>query len=156
MTPKILIVGVGNPIRQDDGVGHYCVALLEKGLVQERKKLVDFMVVHQLDIAHCERFADYKLIIIVDADAQIGYEPLRIEQVDAHASTQPFTSHIGSASDLLSLTQALHGSNPKMYIVAVRGECFEVGEGLTSIARENANLVLAIVEGLLQELFPLG
>ncbi len=155
---KILLVGIGNPIRQDDGIGPYCVNLLKEIeiLKREKRELVDYMVVHQLDMIHCEAFARYSLIIFIDADAEEGYEPFRKEEVNRKPESQPFTSHIGSIPDILSLTAGLYGVMPQAYLVAIRGLSFEVGEELSSTAVSNAQKAIVVIKNLIDQFFPLG
>jgi len=153
---KVLVVGIGNPVRQDDGIGPYCVKILQQTLDGAKRKLVDCMTVHQLDVIHCDTFSEYPFIIFIDADALNGPEAFRLEVIHPEPGPQPFTSHIGSIPEILSLTGSIFGVFPKAYLVAVRGMSFEVGEDLTPVAVKNANEALEIVNRLIDELFPLG
>jgi len=155
MERKALVVGIGNRIRQDDSIGHYCVELLLKKLGPEKKELVDCLSVHQLDVVFCDLFAQYPLIIFLDADARDGKEPFLLEEVFPEPVSSPFTSHIGSIPDILSLTQRLYGVRPQAYITAVRGENFEIGEEISRTAAHNACKAVERVCRLISEFFPL-
>lgn len=155
MKAKILVVGIGNPIRRDDGIGPYCISLLQAD-VSQRNKLVDYLVVHQLDVTQCEIFAGYGLILFIDADAVTSTEPFRVEQITAGSMPRAFTSHIGSIPDIMSLTASLYGVTPRAWLVAVQGVDFEVGEGLSPAASDNAGLAAAEVSRLIEKFFPLG
>lgn len=154
MNRRVLILGIGNPIRQDDGLGLYCIDLMKNSRSEGKSKLVDYMAVHQLDVIHSEIFARYSLLILIDADALNGPESVRIEEIEPEAKGHPFTSHIGSVSDILALTRRLHGTSPKTYLVAVRGASFEVGEGLSPTALHNAVEAVAAVESLIDKFLP--
>lgn len=154
--PKVLIVGVGNPIRQDDDIGPYCVRIFQQESNELKKKLVDCMTVHQLDVLHCEIFARYQCIIFIDADACPGTEPIRLEEVSPQPKAQPFTTHIGSISDIMYFTEHLCGVTPKVYLLAIKGLSFEVGEGLSPVAVKNSEEALLILNKLINESFPLA
>ncbi len=154
MRQKLLLVGIGNPIRQDDNIGQYCVSILQEKLNGEKKKLVDFITVHQLDVIHCEVFSRYQFILFIDADAKNGPETFRLEEVFPEPESHPFTSHIGSVNDILSLTGWIFGFVPRAYLLAVRGMSYEVGEGLTPEAVKNAGEAIQAVDKLIDELFP--
>ncbi len=155
MDRKALVVGMGNIIRQDDGIGPYCINLLKDNMTQEKKKLVDFMTVHQLDVLHCQRFAGYELLIFIDADARAGGEPFIVEEADSLPHSRHFTSHIGSIPDLLAMTGTLYGKTPRAYIVAIRGRDFEVGDRLSPEAMQNAAQAAREVSRLIDQAFPL-
>lgn len=156
MREKVLIVGIGNPIRQDDGLGPYCEGLINKTLSQEQGKLVDCLAVHQLDVIHCEIFACYPNIIFIDADASDGPEPFVLQEITPEPAPLVFASHIGSIPDLMSLTARLYGVNPRAFLVIVRGTSFEVGEGLSSRAENNGMKAAEFVKGLINEVLPPG
>ena len=153
---KVLIVGIGNEIRQDDGIGPYCLKLLKHMPAYANNKLVDCLTVHQLDITHCTTFADYGLIIFIDAAAGDSPQSVRVEEIKPKPQPRNFTSHIGSIYDILSLTQSLYGVTPKGYLVAVSGLSFEVGEGLSHTALKNATIAIQIVQELTDKFLPLG
>lgn len=156
MKRKVLVVGIGNEIRQDDGIGPFSVNLIREIWSDEKRELVDLMTVHQLDVLHCDIFTGYPVIIFIDADAGQGNESFRIEEIRPEPASRPFTSHIGSIPDLLSLTGTLHETTPRAYLVAVKGASFEVGEGLSRTAVNNVRQALAALDKLIGEFFPLA
>lgn len=156
MKKRALAVGIGNPIRQDDGIGIYCINLLQQKESWAKKELVDYLVVHQLDVIHCSIFAEYELVILIDADAQNEPDAIRVEEILPEPKPHYFTSHIGSISDILSLTEGLYGVTPKAYLLAVKGSSFDVGDKLSLSAQENADKAVELVLQLIDKFFPLG
>ena len=154
MDRKALVIGIGNVIRQDDGVGAFCAALIKENLNEEKKKLVDVITVHQLDVLHCEQFAGYELLIFIDADARDGEAPFVVEEAASQPDSRHFTSHIGSIPDLLALTGTLYGKTPRAYTVAVRGKVFEVGDRLSSEVCRNARKAITEVIRLIDDALP--
>lgn len=156
MKKKALAVGIGSLIREDDGIGPYCVKLLQQKESWAKKELVDYLVVHQLDVIHCAVFAEYELVIFIDADAQDGYDIIRVEEILPEPKPHHFTSHIGSISDIMSLTGGLFGVTPKAYLAAVKGASFGVGDTLSPEAKENSREAVEIVQQLIDKFFPLA
>lgn len=154
MKKKALAVGIGSLIREDDGIGPYCIKLLQQKKSWAKKELVDYLVVHQLDVIHCTVFAEYELIVFIDADAQDGTDIIRVEEILPEPKPHYFTSHIGSISDIISLTGGLFGVTPKAYLVAVKGSSFAVGDVLTSAAQENSQKAVEVVQQLIDKIFP--
>jgi len=68
----MLIVGIGNPIRSDDGIGNYVCEKINSMTVPG----IETLCMHQLQVEFIEMFSGYDTVMIVDAsvnglDAQI-------------------------------------------------------------------------------------
>jgi hydrogenase maturation protease len=151
---KVLIVGIGNPIRQDDDLGPHCIRQLEEKLSVNNKELVDLMIVHQLDVLHCNVFAEYQMVIFIDADARLENNSVIVEEISPEPQQKQFTSHIGSIADIMALTGNMFGITPKTYLIAIKGASFEIGEGLSPVALDNAETALQKINYLINEFFP--
>lgn len=140
---NILIIGMGNPIRSDDGLGAYiCSALEHKGLPK-----VTTQVVQQLDPAMIEDLFHYDAIVIVDAAISgddVHFHPLP-ESEEAFS-----TSHHVNAALLRDLAKKIYGKEIRFYLCAVRGEDFGIGDGLSGTAQKNAGKAITTLTGWLQ------
>lgn len=122
---SVLIVGIGNTLRRDDGAGAE-VAERFAGRADCR-----VLVVHQLlpehveDLARCDR--------VVFADAAVNAERVRFERLAASA-TSPSLGHSGDPAWLLGLCQALHGRTLEAWLLTVPGVDFGFGHGLSAVA----------------------
>lgn len=155
MKQRVLVIGIGNPLRQDDGTGPYCVSLLETKTKNKNKELVDYLTVHQLDVLHSSIFAGYSVIIFIDADSAVYPGGLRVEEILPESKERPFTTHIGAIPDILAVTQTLYGATPKAFLIAVAGSSFEIGEGLSEAAAGNSQKAVDVALQLIGEFFPL-
>lgn len=70
MKPKVLIVGYGNPLRRDDGVGWYAAQRLSHELSGEQAEVI---ACHQLMPELAERISQTDLVIFIDA--AVGTSP---------------------------------------------------------------------------------
>ncbi len=152
-TPEILIIGYGNPLRRDDGVGWSVVEWFDKNLDDDR---IEANAYHQLTPELAEEISQVKVVIFVDAEE--GGEPgaSSIRKIKAEAITSSaFTHHINPAV-LLSMSQSLYGKHPIAFLSALSGEDFGFGEGFSPKVEEEIPILANRIKQLvLQELLVL-
>lgn len=124
---KTLVVGIGNPLRRDDGLGW----LLADAIRMKNPANVE--VRHELQLlpelaAEVSRFDRVFLL-----DAAVGLEPDDFRRFDL--VVDPVSSHRVHdfpVRDLLDLMKILNPDwTPQLYLLAVAGQDFSVGEGLS-------------------------
>src|SRR5450755_3522173 len=121
---RICIVGIGNPIRSDDGVGAYVCQLME----EKNLDGVKVIATQQLDIGMTGDFTEFDTVIFVDASLKhktISFQPLSLE----NDQPQSFSHHINPAM-LVNLAQILYAKSTRFYICAVGGNNFEIGNSI--------------------------
>ncbi|MCX7854479.1 MAG: hydrogenase maturation protease [Anaerolineae bacterium] len=129
---RTLILGLGNPLRGDDGIGPRVVAeLLRRGL-PDGVEAVDGGT-SGLDLLHL--LEGWERVIIVDA-AELGREPgefLRFTPEDARlvGSLVSLSSHTAGLADALALARALGQKLPDIVIYGVQPERMDWEEGLS-------------------------
>jgi hydrogenase maturation protease len=143
---QVLVLGFGNPGRQDDGLGP-AIASAVAGLgLPELSVDIDF----QLAVEHAADLAEQDIAIFVDA-ALSGPEPFAFAAVAPSDDTH-FTTHYVEPGMVLGLAERIYGARPAGYLLAVRGYDFdEFGETLSPRARGNLEAALAFLIPLLQE-----
>jgi hydrogenase maturation protease len=128
-----ILIGYGNPGRQDDGLGPAFADLAQTQLrnitVQSNYQLT---VEDAFDIQHYER------VIFVDASLDepqaFSFKPL------ATIEHEGLGSHTLSPNGVLSLCYTLYEKQPEAYILAIRGYHFdEYEERLSEQAQVNLN-----------------
>ncbi|MBC7228749.1 MAG: hydrogenase maturation protease, partial [Thermoflexales bacterium] len=130
--PRTLILGLGNPLRGDDGVGPRVVAeLLRRGL-PAGMEAVDGGT-GGLDLLHL--MEGWDRVVIVDA-AELGRRPgefLRFTPEDVHlvGSLVSLSSHSAGLADALALARALGRPLPEIVIYGVQPERMDWEEGLS-------------------------
>jgi len=97
------VIGIGNRIRQDDGIGPLLVESLE------RSEGVEAIAVHQLTPELAERLGRAGRVLFVDASIEEGSVSLdRVDPAEPRG-----LGHSLSPSGLLFLTEKLYGGAPE-------------------------------------------
>ena len=150
---KVLIIGIGNPGRGDDGLGPELIERLRRDPRTQAEFrgtsawVCEFEFRYQLNVEDALAIKDHPLVIFADA-AMTGDEEAALTEVFPSDSIA-FTTHRMSPASVLALCHELYGRAPKAYILSIRGHHWELGEGLSSRAEANLNLALAIVRKFL-------
>ncbi len=132
--PHILIIGYGNPLRGDDGIGPRAAELLADGGGANLPLLPDgvqVLICHQLTIELAPQIAGADRLILIDARAT--GEPGSIQQcilTPAIPERSSLTHHI-DAQGLLAAAEMLYGHAPETLLFTVSGGSFDCGETLT-------------------------
>jgi hydrogenase maturation protease len=119
---KTLILGMGNPILSDDGVGIHIARSLE-GVVPDAAVVTTTMI----DLQLLEILTDYDRVFIVDALLSCGDEIGTVKKLTPEQGTRHlFSSHGLHFFELLKLGQELHYRLPEIggiYGIVIRDEC---------------------------------
>jgi len=146
----VLVVGYGNPLRTDDGVGP---AVAERLAGDPRLAGATVLTGHQLTPELAFDASRASLLILVDAEDGLAPGELSVRRLAApdgdEASGPPLTHHLDPAG-LLALARELFGASPPLVMVGIGTASMELGEGLTpqveaAVARA-ADAVVAVVE----------
>ncbi len=130
VVPGVLVLGVGNSLRADDGVGQAVVERLGGLLPPDAAQL---RAVYQLTPELAADLADVALVVVVDAAAGVPAGDVVVSDLDAGASAgEPF-SHSVDPAGLASLARVLYGASPRIVLVGIGPASLEPGEGLSPI-----------------------
>ncbi len=139
----VLVLAVGNPSRGDDALGPMLADMVEAAALPGVEVIVEFQlqVENALDLEGRER------VIFVDAGAGTD-GPFELRDAKPAADFL-HTSHALSPEAVLATFLRVTGTlPPPCTILCVRGESFELGEGLSEAAAAN----LRAAGGVLLEL----
>ncbi|HEX6035948.1 MAG TPA: hydrogenase maturation protease [Anaerolineales bacterium] len=149
---KLLILGYGNPDREDDGVAwHILRALTIKlGLPSPGSYEDEFPESAQIEFAFhlqltpemAEEVASYPYVCFIDAHTGNIPEPVRLIDVDSEFQRSPFTHHLTPQS-LMSMCESIYGKRPEAALLSVLGHRFLFTRELSE---ETAALVPQAVE----------
>lgn len=139
--PRILVLGYGNPGRQDDGLGPAVAA----GIDLLGWPNITAYDNYQLNIEDALEVADHDVVWFVDA-AKDGPSPYRVCDLSPAGSIE-FTSHIVRPEVILAIARQYYGKSPRAFLLAVRGYRFEFVEELTPGAADNLCEALAMLTG---------
>jgi len=144
---KVLVFGIGNPGRQDDGLGPLLVERAEKELPEHLPPIpdlqIDYDANYQLNVEDAEAITAYDLVCFVDA-SKADIESCRIERVTVD-SPIAFSTHSMSPGGVVGLAGELYDSHPLAYLLEVRGYSWEPNEPATEKARKNLESALVLL-----------
>ncbi|MCS7197076.1 MAG: hydrogenase maturation protease [Candidatus Bipolaricaulota bacterium] len=143
---RVLIIGVGNEYRHDDGVGLVVARAL-------REKNLDGLEILEMSgegAALIEAFQNAERVIVVDAVCS-GATPGTIFRFEAHHQQIPtkffrYSTHNFGLAEAIELARSL-GQLPKELIVyGIEGKDFSLGEGLSVEVAHAAHEVVHRIE----------
>jgi hydrogenase maturation protease len=120
-----LVIALGNPLREDDGVGWAVAQVLQ------RSKDVRVIVAHQLTPEMAEEVSRADAVVFVDARRGGSAGELRTVPLSPAAADHRLT-HVVEPATLLHYAQILYGRAPTAWLVSVAGERFGLGDGLSA------------------------
>jgi hydrogenase 3 maturation protease len=125
---KIVVAGIGNPIRSDDYVGMKIVQGLQ-GKVREKVCLLECETVPESYLLDIEAFNPTH-VLLIDA-AFMGLKPGEASLVDTEriANFPAITTHILPLKIFCDYIKK--ATNPKIGLLLVEPKCMEFGEGLS-------------------------
>ncbi|HJS17618.1 MAG TPA: hydrogenase maturation protease [Anaerolineales bacterium] len=149
---KLLLIGYGNPDREDDGVAwHILRAItLKLGLPSpesyqdefSEQARIDFAFYLQLTPEMAEDISSYEHVCFIDAHSGCIPAPARLIDVKCEFQHSPFTHHLTPQS-LLSMCETIYGKKPDAALLSVLGHRFLFSRQLSE---ETAALVPQAVE----------
>jgi hydrogenase maturation protease len=140
METTVLVIGYGNTLRSDDGVGqHVAHEVAAQGWPGVRG-----IAVTQLMPELAANMAQVEQVIFVDAVEGVAKQGVQAMDISAQATTGAMTHH-ATPQGLLAMAQALYGACPHAMLVSVPGVHFEIGEGLSSVALQGAEIALKLI-----------
>lgn len=129
---RILVIGIGNPDRGDDGVGAAVAGMLADrlpdgvGLAARSGDMLSMI----------DQWAGFDALVCIDAAAQMG-TPGRIHRLDLANEELPrdlafASSHALGLADAVALARALGCAPARIVVYAVEGCAFDSGVPMTA------------------------
>jgi len=145
MALRILVIGYGNPGRQDDGLGPAVAAAIEK-LAVPNVSVIDN---YQLTIEDAIDVAAHDIVWFVDATRE-GGEPCAVKKLRP-AFDITFTSHLLKPETLLAIVERQFRRRPEAYLMSVGGYEFDFAEGLSERAGHNLAVAVELLRRRISE-----
>src|SRR5215469_10164311 len=124
----VLIIGYGNPLRADDGVGWQAARRLA-GLLQD--EFVEPLALHQLTPELAEPISRADLVIFIDASHEGSPGSWKCERLVANTAAGNSLAHHFTPASLLTYAQAIFQAGPFTLVISVAGESFAYHDQLT-------------------------
>ena len=140
---KVLVVGYGNTLRGDDGVGYRIAEQIEAMDLPG----IDAIACHQLipelapAIAACDR------VIFVDAALPNAQKTIAVQSLQSQAAT--LDTHHSNPAGLLNLAAHLYDGSPEAYHVLIPTAEMGFTEVLSAIAQQGITAALEEIQQLI-------
>jgi hydrogenase maturation protease len=129
MTGRLLVIGYGNPLRGDDGVGWRAAERLAQDAAA--RPGLEVIACQQLTPELAESLSHADRAVFIDAAAEGVPGAVSREVVEpADPGPEAFSHHLEPAG-LLGMAQALYGHCPDARLITVVGERFDYSETLS-------------------------
>lgn len=129
---NILLIGIGNSGREDDGLGWAFLDLLKPELPDN----FDIEYRYQLQIEDAEMISHYQKVFFIDADKTPETNDFTIQKCFPK-ETHHFSSHALPPETILYLASTVYNKKPESYIVGISGKSYQLEIGLTKNAKLN-------------------
>jgi hydrogenase maturation protease len=131
---KLLIYGIGNRGRQDDGLAIRLIERLEDAPLPAD---VTLEAGYQLNIEDALLISRFDVVLFVDATAEReAAAPFALRCVEPSAEIS-FSTHAMHPQAVLALCAELYDRCPRAYLLALPGYEWEISEALSAPARHN-------------------
>lgn len=151
MNKSLLIIAVGNPSRGDDALGPLFLERLAEGReLLHNQNEIELLTDFQLQIEHAVDLEDRALALFVDASVAC-HSPFQFTRLQP-VEDAGYTSHALSPAAVLCVYGQINPDPPPpAFQLAIRGECFELGESLSAAAEVNLASALKFAGQLLKQ-----
>lgn len=139
---KLLVIGYGNTLRQDDQAG----PMVAEAIQAHSLPGVHTLVCAQLSPEHAEAVARAEAVVFVDAAAgSPGQATLR--RIEPGASAQ-VTTHAVEPRTMLALAREVYGRTPTAWLLTVPTEHLGFGSEISETTRHGIAVAVAMVANL--------
>ena len=137
--PKVAVFAVGNRSRGDDAIGPLLLERLDAWLAAEGQSGKFTLIEdYQLQIEHALDLQGKRLALFIDAGCGTP-APLEFFAIGSTPKLPARNTHALPPQEVLGIyRQAMGGEPPPSFVLCVRGERFELGEGLSASAEANS------------------
>jgi hydrogenase maturation protease len=141
----ILLFSYGNLSRGDDALGPLVLDAVEQQCTLDNVELLtDF----QLQIEHALDLENRELVLFIDASVADVHEFAFTELYPERDNS--YTTHAISPSAVLAVYQNIKKRMPPpCFLLSIKGESFELGDGLSTLAQHNLHVSYQFVTKLL-------
>jgi hydrogenase maturation protease len=124
----VLVVGYGNPLRSDDGIGWHAAGLLA---TDPRLDGARVLARHQLVPELAADVSRASLVVLVDAAAEGDPGSVAVRRIGSPPPTPITWSHHLTPDTLAGLADALYGAVPPIVLVSVAAGSFAGSDRLS-------------------------
>ncbi len=151
MSNRAAVIGLGNSLRRDDGIG---INILESLLNNYRRGRIDYLNfgIASFDIVH--RLQNYDVVLLIDginADLPAGrLKIFALEEASFTEKSAPVSSHELNLKDIFKLTQKLE-IKTKIYVAGIQVMDVGFGQEFSAPLKDNAEEITKQIDRFIQE-----
>ena len=138
----VLVVGYGNSLRSDDGIGWHAAGLLAG---DPRLAGARVLAQHQLVPELAADVSRASLVVLVDASAEGDPGSLSVRLVRPRPPTPTIWSHHLDPEALAGLAEALYGFTPPIVLVSVAAGSLAPGDRLSAALERALPKIVEVV-----------
>lgn len=147
-----LIIGIGNPLRRDDGLGQRVAEIIGQAACD-----VDVIAAQQLTPELSETVSSASRVVFVDADVTALPGEVRLRHLEAPTNDQcPPLSHQVNPAVVLAIAERLFGRRPPAVLVSIGAGDLAFGNALTTEVTSVIPAALAKIATYLQIEVPMA
>ena len=148
MVKPVLLFGYGNLSRGDDALGPLLLEYVEGAVCLDT---IEILTDFQLQIEHALDLEDRALVLFIDASVSC-IDAFDVTELTP-ARDKSYTTHAMSPSAVLDVYQGIKKQTPPpCFLLSIKGEKFELGEGLSTNAKDHLELACQFAGQLLGNL----
>jgi len=137
--PRVLVLGFGNPLRGDDGVGW----LVAEAAAQRWPGRLVVRTGQQLVPEWAADLTEADVVYFVDASLVV--EEAELEPLSTGEESAPIDGHDLAPAQLLQLTRAAFGRLPRGFVLHVPARNFEFGDTLSPAAASGVRCAVRLL-----------
>ena len=152
---KTLLIGYGNPDRQDDGLAWHILFQLAGRIDRpvdfdtgisfiDTQQSPDFLFSLQITPEMIDIIKDYERVCFVDAHTGNIPEEVRLVPLRSEFQKSPFTHHM-TPETCLSLHENIYHRLPEAILVSVRGYEFQFSQALSTRTETLVNSAIELI-----------
>lgn len=146
-----LIIGIGNPLRGDDGLGWAAVEALQRLLPPDN---VECICVQQLTMDLVENLNQVQQVTFIDARAGDPPGERHSSIIAADSALEAASSHFFDPQTLLAAVQALYGRHPAAMLHTINAASFDYGASLSAVVKAGVKELVTEIAGKIEEKQP--
>jgi len=126
---NILIIGYGNPLREDDAAGFLAAEKLAE--IYAKDDSIEVMPLIQLTPELAEPISRAKLVVFIDTALEGAPGHILIEEIGITGNGSGSHAHDLRPAAIMQMAKSLYSQSPKAYLITITGLNFGLKQGLT-------------------------
>ncbi len=151
---KIAVIGIGNTLRRDDGIG---IVILESLLKFYKKEGVDYLNFGTASFDLIHRMRNYNTVLLIDAiNASLPAGEVRffeLKDVEYNVKESPISTHELNLTGLFELSKTLKLKTKKIHVAGIQVEDLSWDEGLSDSLEKRKDGIVKQVSMFIDSFF---